>query len=427
MKNIAPRKVGKLSMKDTSHGEVLTLDVETTTFQKGNPFSRRNKLCTVGILNSVGYSDFDIEYSNGPYGGKLKTIQEMVGASDLIIGFNLKFDIHWLRRYIDDLVLPDVWDCQLAEFILSHQSNTYPSLDKSLDRVGLAPKLDVVRVEYWDRGIDTPEIPWDILAEYQKQDVVQTSELYKKQKETFEAGDPRLYEMFKLQCKDLLILEDMEFQGMLLDTQLANQKAEELESRINSIMAEIGKLADERINWGSSDHVSVYLYGGTIPFKVRVATERVLKSGETKFGEKWGISNVDFPRLVSPLERSESAATSGMSDEDISTRNKQLEGAGRRPIQRIYSVDEATLRGLKAKGRTKRIIELLLDRAECSKLLSTYYKGIPDLVKEMDWPEGEIHGQFNQCVAITSRLSSSKPNLQNLAGITKPLYISRYR
>jgi len=405
----------------------LTLDVETTTFQKGNPFSRRNRLCTVGLLDDAGYRDFDIEYTNTPYGGKLQTIKEIVEASTLLIGFNIKFDLHWLRRYIDELSVHAVWDCQLAEFILAQQSNPYPSLNDTLNLYGLEHKLDTVKLEYWDRGIDTTEIPWDILAEYQKRDIVGTREVFEIQKKRFEEGDPRLYEMFKLQCKDLLILQEMEFEGMVLDVALANQEAEKLESRLNNVRQSLSELADERINWSSSDHISVFLYGGSIPFKVRIPTERVLKSGEVKVGEKWGTIDVEFPRLVKPLERSESATTAKLSDEDIARENQQRVRAGRRPIQRIYSVDEATLRGLKARSKVARIIQLLLERAECEKLLSTYYRGIPNLITEMDWPAGEIHGQFNQCVAITSRLSSSRPNLQNLAGITKALYISRYK
>lgn len=405
----------------------LVIDVETTTFQKGNPFSRQNKLCTVGQYDGTTYTDYDIEYSNTPYGKQLEDIKKAVEDCDLLIGFNLKFDIHWLRRYIDVLTIHDVWDSQLAEFILCNQSIPYPSLNWALERYSLPAKLDRVSSEFWSRGIGTCEIPWDILADYQKQDVIQTYELYKKQKEQFEQGDPRIYEMFKLQCKDLLVLEEAEFHGMLLNVEKANEYRQLYSERILSIRTELHTIVgDERINWGSTDHISVLLYGGKLSFKIREQYSRQLKSGEFKVRERWGTEEVEFPRLVRPMDRSESKVTASLSDEELNRLNAEKLSAGLRPIQRLYSVDEASLRGLRGNSKVKRIVGLLLELAELEKLVGTYYEGLPKLIEEMDWNEGELHGQFNQCVVITSRLSSSRPNLQNLAGATKELYVSRF-
>lgn len=404
-----------------------TLDIESTTFQKGNPFSRRNRLCSVGLLSDSIYVDFPIEYDSSPYGNYLQAIQEVLNNTELLIGFNIKFDIHWIRRYgISIDRVHSVWDCQLAYFVLDYQSKAYPSLNDALDKYGLPNKLDRVANEFWSQGIDTPEIPWDILAEYQEADVRKTYEVYLKQKEEFEKGDPRLYEMFKLQCKDLLILEDMEFYGMKLDVSKAKEKELELQSRLLSIDEELGKIADSRINWSSSDAISVFLYGGSLYFKVRERAQRVLKNGTIKEYERWGTEKVDYVRRVKPLDRTESSTTANLSDQELQLLNVDLLRTGRKPVQRLYSVDEQTLRGLKTTGKIKRVIELLLERSELDKLHGTYYKGLQDIITEMDWPDEELHGQFNQCVVVTSRLSSSKPNLQNLAGETKILYVSKY-
>lgn len=405
----------------------LALDVETTTFQKGNPFSRQNKLCTVGHFDGTTYIDYDIEYTNTPYGKQLESIKEAIEKSDLLIGFNIKFDLHWLRRYLDNLLLPAVWDSQLAEFLLCGQTQPYPSLSGALDRFILDSKHDRVRTEFWDNGIDTTEIPWDILSEYQKQDVIQTYKLYLKQKEQFEQGNPKLYELFKLQCKDLLILEEAEFNGMKLNVQQCNERASKYSAELRAIRESLeSEIGDSRINFGSPDHISVLLYGGRITFKVRERYERVLKDGTRKERERWGTTEVEFERLVTPLARSEQAATRKMSDDELKRENQLRINAGRRPLQRLYSTDEHTLRGTKCKGKAKRIIDLLLRYSEIEKLVSTYYGALPKLIETMDWPEDELHGQFNQCVVVTGRLSSSKPNLQNLAGETKSLYISRY-
>jgi DNA polymerase-1 len=45
------------------------------------------------------------------------------------------------------------------------------------------------------------------------------------------------------------------------------------------------------------------------------------------------------------------------------------------------------------------------------KLKSTYVDALPELVNEED---GRIHTSFNQTGAITGRIASSNPNLQNI-------------
>jgi DNA polymerase-1 len=90
-----------------------------------------------------------------------------------------------------------------------------------------------------------------------------------------------------------------------------------------------------------------------------------------------------------------------------------------------FATDEATLRKLKGPA-AKKYVSVLLKYAELEKLIGTYYEGIPKLNKEMHWPKGMIHGQFNQVVAKTGRLSSSKPNLQNFAGDVEDIFITRH-
>src|SRR3990170_2220747 len=119
----------------------LCLDSETTTFANGNPFSRKNKLCYVGLRTFDGcYYDFPIEYNDYPYGESLTKIQELVNEHDCIVGFNLKFDLHWLIRYGINLSGKKCFDTQLVEFILHNQSNPYPSLHDTAINYGFEGK-----------------------------------------------------------------------------------------------------------------------------------------------------------------------------------------------------------------------------------------------------------------------------------------------
>ena len=73
-----------------------------------------------------------------------------------------------------------------------------------------------------------------------------------------------------------------------------------------------------------------------------------------------------------------------------------------------YSTSEETL--LKLKG-THEIIDYILDFRELKKLMSTYVDALPEII---DAKTKKIHTTFNQSVASTGRLSSVRPNLQNI-------------
>ncbi len=56
------------------------------------------------------------------------------------------------------------------------------------------------------------------------------------------------------------------------------------------------------------------------------------------------------------------------------------------------------------------IAQLIIDYRELDKLKATYADALPKLIDE----DGRIHGNLNQTVAVTGRLSSTDPNLQNI-------------
>lgn len=365
------------------------LDVETTIFQKGNPFSLRNKLCLVGIGNYLGMDK--------------ETIQHEIDSSTLLVGFNIKFDLHWIRKYGLNFTTKPVWDCQLADFILSGQSNPYPSLNSVASKYGLGSKLDVVATEYWDKGIDTPDIPEGVLREYLQQDLLLTEKVYHHQLTLFKS-QPQTYKLFRLHCQDLLVLQEMEYNGMLFDVKQAAEEAAKEEKRIHEIESALKEGYETvPLNFASRDHLSAYLYGGTITEEIPVLIG-VFKTGLRKGQPKFGKQEVKYelPQLIKPL------------------RGSELKKEG------YYATDEGTLKSITASKQSRRRLDLILERAKSSKLLGTYYRGIPELIEEMDWPSGTIHGNFNQCVAATGRLSSSKPNLQNFAGTVDKLIRSRY-
>ena len=73
-----------------------------------------------------------------------------------------------------------------------------------------------------------------------------------------------------------------------------------------------------------------------------------------------------------------------------------------------YKTDESTL--LKLNG-SHPIIEDILDYRTRRKLLSTYVDALPKLISSVT---KKIHTNYMQTVTSTGRLSSNKPNLQNI-------------
>lgn len=87
-------------------------------------------------------------------------------------------------------------------------------------------------------------------------------------------------------------------------------------------------------------------------------------------------------------------------------------GRGLKPIKKTKtgpSTDAATLASLRD-FQGDQLAGLMLQYRELAKLKSTYVDALPDTVGA----DGRIHTSYHQAVASTGRLSSNKPNLQNI-------------
>ncbi|MGB3635055.1 MAG: DNA polymerase I [Rubrobacteraceae bacterium] len=78
-----------------------------------------------------------------------------------------------------------------------------------------------------------------------------------------------------------------------------------------------------------------------------------------------------------------------------------------------YSTDAKVLEQLRLQGHA--IAALIVEYREYAKLKGTYIDGLRDLIT----PEGRIHTTLNQTSTATGRISSDKPNLQNIPVRTK--------
>jgi len=389
----------------------VTLDFETTTKNKGHPFTPENFAVSYSIQinneNPTFHYFTDLDF--------LSFLRQHIGLCTCFIGFNCKFDLHWLRRL--GLALPPgckIFDCSLAEFIVTGQEASYASLDGCLESYGLPLKQDKVK-EFWDVGVDTKDIPYEILEEYNNLDVSLTYQLYLQQLQIL---DEKQLKLVFLEGEDMKTLLEAEYNGVKWDvegakTALEGYKNEVVRGRAG-LWDFVPQTAQKYFNWESGDDLSLLLYGGEKAYDDFTEEDAVYKSGEKKgtayIKRSWFQVPCTFSQRFKPIEGT--------------TVKKCLKEGYSGPM--YYQVDEPTLKQLTSRRKEdKQLIDLLLSVAKTQKIVEMLEE-LFKVTEKFGWQDDLLHGQFNQNVVRTGRLSSSQPNMQNKPPELDMFLVSRY-
>jgi DNA polymerase I-like protein with 3'-5' exonuclease and polymerase domains len=314
--------------------------------------------------------------------------------------------------------IPDhikIYDVQIAEHIITGQTSGMVSFNEVLEKYGVAQKLDVVK-GYWEQGISTEDIPIKILEEYNNDDAEKPLVVRKIQ---IGLLSEKQLQLLYQQGQDLLVLARTELNGVKFDLSRAKVDHEKYREKLELVERELTKFLPNMpnnvaFNWDSGDQLSALLYGGTIEYDYCTEEEAIYKSGDRK-GEayikrNWFKQPIEFPRRFDPLPKSEVKKTK--EDPNATTR--------------YYQVDDPTLRQLRSRTKEgKQLLSYLADKAKYSKIVETFDSIIYKHIERYQWGD-YLHGQYNQTVARTGRLSSSKPNMQNSDESIDALLISRY-
>lgn len=428
---------------------------------------------------------------------------------NMLVGHNLKFDLLWmweteeLRNFIKRG--GRIWDTQTAEYLLRGMTEDFHmnSMDQIAESYGGRLKLDEVARLWKEEGALTADIDPKLLKDYligteeenfDSGDIGNTEKIFKGQWNL--ALKQKQIPMIEERMNAYLAITEAEYNGLFIDQELGNTLLEENKALLsefkNQLDSNLGELPDGCVfNWGSSNDVSCFLFGGTKPFKVREPIVDELNfptfakgkrempvigdDGEVvrfKGGKNKGeikTKKVDVPDLRKPkLKYFDKGFKFGRKLTPL------REWQGKKVTQwdePIYSVGKDTMDYLK-ETRTEPYIKDYLKYTGMSKDITTYFKVTtrvrsidkPIVDKEgvahhhyiskdpgtitMDIPEGyvadqesgmltligddgRIHHTINANSTVTGRYSSKAPNMQNIPkgnkSKVKQLFISRFK
>ncbi|MCB0064359.1 MAG: DNA polymerase I, partial [Caldilineaceae bacterium] len=188
-------------------------------------------------------------------------------------------------------------------------------------------------------------------------DVDATIQIYEKLvPQLHEAEMWQLYEEIELPL--LPVLTDMELAGVKLDLDYLAEMSKRLTERLAELESDLYKIVGHEFNLRSTQQLSQVLFD-----EMNFPTKGLSK---TKGGQ--------ISTAVSELEK-------------LAAMKSEL------------SADQ------------QQVIEIIFEQRQLEKLRGTYVDALPALVN----PEtGRVHTSFNQTGAVTGRMSSSNPNLQNI-------------
>lgn len=376
----------------------MVIDLETTVKNRKGSHSA-SPWCEDNYVVAAGY----ITGGRGVATYKREGVRDfhVPGPDDVAVGHNLKFDIHYLRRFSPawSLWLKDgcVWDTMLAEHLLTGQLVKYPSLDHCAAKYGGTLK-DKLISEYWANGVQTEDIPKEQLLEYLKNDVRNTERVYLAQRERAEKLG--MGALIWANMEALLATADMEWNGMCFDVAGARSAAEALGAQLVDIQASIEErfsiyLPDgsAAVRAGSRDQLSQVLFGGSVPVILdALVRDEAGNSVLYKTGVRKGEPKTRRERTTRYIEGL-------LKPKDTWATAKPG----------IYQVNDGVLATLRDNPRAGKLVNLVLQYRALEKDISTYYRGYADLT----WQDGCIHPSLEHTSTSTGRLSCRAPNLQN--------------
>jgi DNA polymerase-1 len=266
------------------------------------------------------------------------------------VGHNIKYDYIVLARH-GLRMSPLIFDNMIAEWVIDPSSRNLGL--KNLAEVRLDQSMTHIE-ELIGKGknqLTMDMLPIPDVASYAAMDAEVTLRLREPLEKELKKI-PNTFKLFsELEMPLVSVLAEMEMVGIGLDLEFFSKFSAELNQKMNTIEKDVYTSVGKTFNLNSTQQLSNILF--------------------------------ETLRLVPP-------------------------DRGRKTASGHYSTSADVLEEMRGQHQ---VVDWILDYRELSKLRSTYVDSLPSQVNPHS---GHVHTSFSQTGAVTGRLSSSNPNLQNI-------------
>ena len=247
-------------------------------------------------------------------------------------------------------VTPLTFDTMIAEFVVDPSSRNLGLKNLAYERLGEEMTNIEKLIGKGKNQISMAEVDIQAVAAYAAADAEVPIRLALLLREDLERVGGMKL-MEEIELPLITVLANMEMSGIQLNLPFFNNMSEELQGRLNEIATQVFRSVGKEFNLNSPQQ----------------------------------LSDVLFNRLrLEPPNR------------------------GKKTASGHYSTSAAVLETLRGKHE---VVDWVLEYRELSKLKSTYLDALPLAVNPTT---GRVHTSYGQTGAVTGRLSSSNPNLQNI-------------
>ena len=489
--------------------KVMILDLETENLPYfGSIASPRNP---DNYVVAVGQAIEDVPYSGQItgvyYANKEESRGKWLHIPDdvwLLVAHNAAFEMDWMLGDVRPEILKflerggRIFCTAYAEYLLTNQQETYPSLDATAPKYGGTHKVDGVKL-LWEQGLLTSQIDKDLLFDQYligpEGDIANTRlAFYGQVAKLQERG---MWDMALLRMEGLIYNTLAMDAGLHVHRGVAEQQRAEGEAKIAELILGFkdhrGMIPEHVEFKETSDfHMSAWLYGGPIKYHIRDTwfeddgvTPKYEKVDAYKFGEQFvlipegGLTAEQFEGLVGQYgapdrykagkqkgqlkTHSVPSATpkqkwydrqlpvKGVVDFDLLPKDVRdafkKEFSGKRKLADdtpVYSTGADAIEALSKRTElsepVRDLLKNLLTFAKLDKDLGTYYlREVCDeegnVVKQSGMlqyltPQCIVYHVLNTTSTVTTRLSGTKPNMQNIprgdTSDVKKVFTSRF-
>ena len=453
--------------------KILCLDVESTVQRvddriDGSAYHPENYLVSCGAawikqgmtLDDVHYYFFDHKDLSIHYDirSAYNDLKEKIEQADIIVGHNLKFDLHWLKQSNFTIEGKIYYCTMIGEYVLARGQKIPMSLDETSKRRKVHLKRSELVSERFNSGEGYETIPMPLVEEYGRSDVLSCAEVFLSQTAEYaENSNVNLRKTRNMMNEMLAVLLDMETNGIKIDLDVLEKveveytiEKEQLERRMYEICKEV--MGDIPINLNSPAQLSEVIYSRKINDKR--AWKETFNIGLDKRGKplfRPRMSDKEFESTVRSqvevIQKKTAAACYECHGQGVFQKMKkdgtpyknlskcpECQGSGLvfKDLPQIAGLrlSPKSVKDVSANGfvTSKDVVPFLLAQAQRKKnqlaveflqsmqrlnAVTTYLTSFCGGIRRNTRPDGLLHTTFNQCVTSTGRLSSSDPNFQN--------------